>query len=342
MSDYNGNREPYDSLDAPWGLPDSVEAVPKVGRYDAVTNSDIYRVVSDGRRGTQRSSTLGLYEQIADSLNASLRACGRRVHAAAAVDAAEPARGGVVRGAFTAPTAAPIDWGDGNTVVTDKPWCGPWEWVREGDSFALCGEGAHSHSDVDHWAVNVTCAGARCANSWLPGEGDPELFGVTLAAALAHIRSLSSDPVPDPPAEVWEMCGEEVPSGWVRWDNHAPLHHGWRNGDWFLYDTDTAKGRDYCAARCTMRGLPPLPDEAFAEAERWVEPLQWNGSTLIDNHGRPIAGESGDRVLRWDPSRRDDFAVAYDLYTTAEDWARCIEDLRAEDYTVPPHPSETA
>lgn len=151
------------------------------------------------------------------------------------------------RGCAAAPVEVP-------SATPDRPWCGPWEWVLVDRCYwYLRGMGRRT-------AIQALMSGSRTHAYNPDGNGGTD---TTLAAALAHIRSLSSDPVPDPPAEVWEMCGEAVPDGWVYmghyWWNGGPGHLGLAVER--LREPD---GREWAAGICVRDGLPPLPEAAFA------------------------------------------------------------------------------
>jgi hypothetical protein len=218
----------------------------------------------------------GYYQTVADGLGALLRECGRMHEAGntsrcvVGVDfATGPDR--TVTTIFDAETGKPAD----------KPWHGPWEWQPvpgSGDTrcLRLRANGMASCPNAIE-IVSGQCAldgrlkvlaWDRDVNNWL--------HQASLTEALAHIRSLSADPVPDPPAEVWEMCGEKVPSGWYR-----------VGGLWTYGDDDTApgfilrRGRSASDAWCAKYGLPPLPDEAFVAAPlRWVRGHLYLGGRL--------------------------------------------------------------
>jgi hypothetical protein len=134
------------------------------------------------------------------------------------------------------------------SAAPDKPWRGPWGW-KEQASGAWRLHGA-----------NIDSALVVCHDGAVLGAH------VTLRDGMARIRSLSSDPVPDPPREVWEMCGEAVPRGWRRCDG------GWANSDHGRYYAPThwieSKGRAHVDAFYAGRCVPPLPDEASAEGAR--------------------------------------------------------------------------
>jgi len=174
----------------------------------------------------------GYYQTVAEGLGALLRECGR-MHEAGNTTPATPA-------------------------TTDKPWHGPWEWKKDADDglYAwVLDSGRDSDAPFAVWA-----ASGGTTYVWEDEHFDWR-SRPTLADALAHIRSVSADPVPDPPAEVWEMCGEKAPSGWRR------VGGLWTYGD----DDDTApgfilrRGRSASDAWCAEYGLPPLPDAACVQ-----------------------------------------------------------------------------
>jgi hypothetical protein len=142
-----------------------------------------------------------------------------------------------------------------------KPWRGPWEWAFDEDDGQWNLQASH-YNGLEGFALEAT---DQKIVVWLgPGVGQrDEEFG-SLTAALAYIRALSSDPVPTPPQEMWEMRGEPVPEGWVRVDDGPWASTGaWRHGKTIYSAQRIAQGRECVDELCARDHLPPLPDEAF-------------------------------------------------------------------------------
>jgi hypothetical protein len=213
----------------------------------------------------------GYYQTVADGLGALLRECGR-MH-----EAGNTSRYVVGVDFATGPDRTVTTIFDAETGKATDKWRGPWEWDA-----TLC------RLSNPKLIMLEACDHGDGPTVWCRGLGRAP----SLAVAVAYIRGLSSDPVPDPPAEVWELCGEDMPSGWAPVVDGAWAGAGcWKIGKTIYSAQRIAQGRECVDGLCARDRLPPLPDEAFKAkpADDYTRPLLWTGRKLRGPDGELAA-----------------------------------------------------